>query len=102
MEIIIFGVVFLVLIILIIPLTSAQLKETGTIRPPNKAAIIGGILVGAAVDYSPVGKLLWSTLLNSDLGLSPLSSRALAAGLVVGVLIVIALYIEAVVQRIRK
>jgi hypothetical protein len=102
MEIIVFGVVILVLIILTIPLTSAQLKETGTIRPPNKAALTGGILVGAAVNYSPVGKMVWSTLLHSNLGLSPLSSRALAACVVVGVLIVIAFYIEAAVQRIRK
>ncbi len=87
---------------LVMPLIIVQKKRTGTVLPPHKATMYGGLLVGVAVDYSPFGKLVWSTLLHSNLGLSPLSSRGLAAGVVVGIFIVIALYIEAVVQRIRK
>ena len=94
MEFIIFGVICLIGILLISPLTYVSIKKTGTVLPPHKATMIGGILVGSVVNYSPIGKIVWSAMFHSNLGLSLLSSRALAACIVVIPFLVIALYIE--------
>ena len=103
MSFLIFAAVLLLLLGVIAPLVAMELKNTGTVGRPHTATIIGGILGGVTVDFfTPVGPAVWGAFLYSDLGLSPLSSRALTAGILVGLGMVVALYVEALVRRVRR
>ncbi len=102
MEFLIFAAVLFIGVVLVIPLAAMELKKTGTVRQPRMATFVGGALGGFAMEiFTPVRKMIWETLLYSELGLSPLSSRALTAAIIYGATMVVALYLEALVRRVR-
>ena len=85
--------------ILVLPLIKNEIKKTGTVSPPHKATIIGGPLIGAAVSVSPIGDWVWSVLLYSNIGFSPLSSKAASSAIIFGSGLIVALYIEALIRK---
>ena len=95
-------VVLVVLVTLVMPLAASQIRRRGTVREPHKITMIGGILVGVAVNFfTPVGDFVWVALQHPSLEQSRLGSRAIGAGIVVGMGIVVALYVEALLSSWR-
>ena len=75
------------------------MSQTG--REVSYWTIVIGAMAGALVDWgTPLGPYVRSALYN--IGFSPLWARSVSAGLIVGVSLVVALRVEAIIRQRKR